>query len=296
MMRVSGYPKKAMYTMFIGAGFNVVLTPIFIFVLGLGIRGTAISTVISMCIGMLFVMHHFVQPNSLIRLKKKYIRFDWAIIAAIVTIGLSPFLMQVASTFVAVLMNAKLLKYGGDLAVGAFSIYNSIAMLIVMVVIGLNQGMQPVIGYNYGAQDYVRVRATLYYGLKVATVITSIGFLMGMFLPKVFANIFTADPYLLGITERGIRIATLAFPVIGFQIVVSNYFQSIGQAKKSIILSLSRQILFLIPALWILPEFFALDGVWAAGPISDVISGVLSACFLAHQIRILNGLIDKPEL
>jgi Na+-driven multidrug efflux pump len=281
--------------MFIGAGCNVILTPLFIFVLGMGIRGTAISTVISMFIGMMFVMRHFVQEKSLIRLKKKYIRFDWAIILAIVSIGLSPFLMQVAATFVAILMNTQLMKYGGDLAVGAFSIYNSIAMLIVMVAIGLNQGMQPIIGYNYGAQDYARVKATLYYGLKIATIITSICFLMGIFLPKMFASVFTTDPHLLDITERGIRIAMLAFPIIGFQIVVANYFQSIGQAKKSIILSLTRQILFLIPALWILPKFFGLEGVWAAHPVSDAISAVVSACFLIYQTRMLNRLIAAND-
>jgi len=295
MMRSSGYPKKAMYTMFIGAGCNVILTPIFIFGLGMGIRGAAVSTVISMFIGMVFVMRHFVQSDSLIRLKKKNIRFDWAIIVAIVSIGLSPFLMQVATTFVAVLTNTQLMRYGGELAIGAFGIYNSIAMLIIMVVIGLNQGMQPIIGYNYGAQNYDRVKETFYYGLKVATVITSVGFLMGVFLPQTLAAAFTTDPYLLDITERGIRIAMLAFPIIGFQIVVSNYFQSIGQASKSVILSLTRQILFLIPALWLLPRFFGLDGVWAAAPVSDVVSAVVSVCFLVHLTRGLNGLIKKSN-
>ena len=293
MMRVSGYPKKAMYTMFIGAGCNVVLTPIFIFVLGMGIRGTAISTVISMCIGTIFVMRHFVQPDSLIRLKKRHIRLDLAIITAIVSIGFSPFLMQVAGTFVAALMNTQLMRYGEDLAVGAFSIYNSLSMLIVMVAIGLNQGMQPIIGYNYGAKNYGRVKETLYYGLKVATVVTSIGWGIGMFMPQLFASAFTSDPQTLALAERGIRIATVAFPVIGFQIVVSSYFQSIGQAKKSIILSLTRQILFLIPALLILPRFLGLDGVWVANPVSDVISAVVAGGFLVHLTRELNGLIGE---
>ena len=295
MMRASGYPKKAMYTIFIGSGCNVILTPIFIFGLGMGIRGAAVSTVISMFIGMLFVMRHFVQPNSLIRLKKKNIRFNWVIIVAIVSIGLSPFLMQVAATFVAVLMNTQLMRFGGEVAVGAFGIYFSMAMLIVMVVIGLNQGTQPIIGYNYGAQNYDRVKQTFYYGLKVATVVTSVGFLIGMFLPQVLASAFTTDPYLLEMAVRNIRIATLAFPLIGFQIVVANYFQSIGQAQKSIILSLSRQILFLIPALWILPRFWGLEGVWAAGPVSDAVSAIVSVCFLVHLTRGLNRLIESKR-
>lgn len=288
MMRASGYPKKAMYTMFIGAACNLILDPLFIFGLNMGIRGAAIATVISMFIGMLFVMHHFTRPNSDIRLKKEYIRFNGQIIMAIVSIGLSPFLMQVAATAVSVLMNTSLLKYGGDLAVGAFSIYNSMAMLVIMVVIGLNQGMQPIIGYNYGAQNYSRVKSTLFYGLKVATVVTSIGFLFGMFFPRWFAAAFTSDAQLLDIAERGIRLATLSYPIVGFQIVVSNYFQSIGQAKKSIILSLSRQVLFLIPAIWILPRFFELDGVWIANPVSDALSAILSFCFFIYQSRALN--------
>ena len=287
MMRSSGDPKKAMYTMFIGAGCNVILTPIFIFGLGMGIRGAAVSTVISMFIGMVFVMRHFIHPNSTIRLRKKNIRFDWAIIMAIVSIGLSPFLMQGATTFVAVLMNTQLMQYGGEIAVAAFGIYNSMAMLIIMVAVGLNQGMQPIIGYNYGAQNYDRVKQTFYYGLRVATVITSIGFLMGMFLPRALANAFTSDPELIDMSVRGIRLAMIAFPIIGFQIVVSNYFQSIGQAANAVVLSLSRQILFLIPALWILPRVLGLDGVWVAGPVSDVVSAMISIGFLIHLTRAL---------
>jgi putative MATE family efflux protein len=296
MMRVSGYPKKAMYTMFIGAVCNVILTPLFIFGFGMGIRGTAVSTVIAMFVGLIFVMYHFVQPDSLIRLKMKYIRFNWTIIIAIVSIGLSPFLMQAAATLVAILMNTQLMKYGDELAVGAFSIYNSLAMVVVMVAVGLNQGMQPIIGYNYGAKKYDRVKATLFYGMKMATIITSIGFILGMFLPQFLAYLFTTDPHLIGITERGTRIAMLAFPVIGFQIVASSYFQSIGQAKKSIILTLIRQILFLIPALWILPNFFGLDGVWVANPVSDFVAAMVSIGFLIHQSKALNKLIDESKL
>lgn len=285
MMRSSGYPKKAMYTMLIGAVLNVGLDPIFIFGFNMGIRGAAIATVVSMFVGMLFVMSHFIRSDSLIRLKKENIRFNKSIIIAIMSIGLSPFSMQVAASAVAVFMNTSLQKYGGDLAVGAFGIYNSMAMLVVLLVIGLNQGMQPIIGYNYGAQNYPRVKATLSYGLKVATIITSLGFLLGMFFPRIFAGAFTSDNQLLDIAERGIRIATLSYPIVGFQIVVSNFFQSIGKAQKSIILSLSRQVLFLIPAIWILPRFFELDGVWAANPVSDFIAAMLSLCFFIRQSR-----------
>lgn len=294
-MRSSGYPKKAMYTMLIGAVLNIALDPLFIFGFNMGIRGAAIATVVSMFVGMLFVMMHFTRSDSVIRLRAENIRFNLPIIIAIMSIGLSPFSMQVAASAVSVLMNTSLQKYGGDLAVGAFGIYNSMAMLVVMLVIGFNQGTQPIIGYNYGARNYHRVKATLNYGLKAATIITSIGFLLGMFFPRIFAAAFTSDEQLLNIAERGIRIATLSYPIVGFQIVVSNFFQSIGQAQKSIILSLSRQVLFLIPAIWILPQFFDLDGVWAANPVSDFFAAMLSLGFLMHQSRVFNRL-DKEGM
>lgn len=285
MMRASGYPKKAMYTMLIGAILNVVLDPIFIFALNMGIRGAAIATVISMFVGLLFVMEHFTNKKSDLRLKREHLRFNKSIVLAILSIGLSPFLMQIAASAVAVLMNTSLMRYGGDLAVGAFGIYNSVGMIIIMVVIGLNQGMQPIVGYNYGARNYGRVKSTLNYGIKVATIITSVGFVLGMFFPDLFAKAFTSDVQLMAIAENGIRIAFISYPIIGFQIVISNFFQSIGKAQKSIILSLSRQVLFLIPALLILPPIFGLNGVWAAMPVSDVVSVLLALHFYMRQTK-----------
>lgn len=298
MMRASGYPKKAMYTMLIGAILNMILDPIFIFVFKMGIAGVAWATVISMFVGMVFVMYHFYQPESTIRLKKEYIRLDKRIIIAIVSIGMSPFLMQVAASGVAVLLNNALLRHGGDLAVGAFGILNSMFMIIVMIVIGLNQGTQPIIGYNYGAQLFGRVQETFSYTLKIATIITSIGFGIGMFFPRLFASAFTHDVALLDIAENGIRLSMMSFPIVGFQIVASSFFQSIGKAKKSIIQSLSRQIIFLVPSLLILPNLFGLNGVWISMPISDFLSALLSLYLLVGQMRIMrrmqeNALISK---
>ncbi len=269
MMRASGYPRKAMITMMIGAVLNLILDPIFIYVFNMGIAGVAFATVISMFIGMLFVMHHFVQKNSLIQLKFSNIRLNKDIILAIISIGLSPFSMQVAASAVAVLLNTSLMKYGGDLAIGAFGILNSMLMLIVMLVVGLNQGIQPIIGYNYGAKKHGRVRETFYYSIRVATIITSVGFVIGVFFPRLFANAFTTDSVLLDIAENGIRIATVSLPLVGFQIVASGFFQSIGRAKESIIQSLSRQLLFLAPLLLIIPRIFGLNGVWLSMPVSD---------------------------
>lgn len=287
MMRASGYPKKAMYTMLIGAVLNIILDPIFIFVFKMGIKGVAWATVISMFVGMVFVMHHFYQPESIIRLKRENIRLNKSIIIAIVSIGMSPFLMQVAASGVAVLLNSSLLKHGGDLAVGAFGILNSMVLIVVMIVVGLNQGTQPIIGYNYGAQRFARVQQTFMYTLKIATLMTTLGFIIGMFFPRAFASAFTHDKNLLDITEYGIRLSIISFPVVGFQIVASSFFQSIGKAKKAIIQSLSRQIIFLVPALLILPELFGLTGVWISMPIADFLSALLSLYLLIGQIKII---------
>ena len=295
MMRASGYPQKAMYTMLIGAFLNIILDPIFIFVFDMGIAGVAWATVISMFLGMLFVMYHFTRKTTTLRLRKKNIRFEKDILIAIVSIGLSPFFMQVAASGVAVLMNTSLKNYGGDLAIGAYGILLSLFMLITMFVIGLNQGLQPIIGFNYGAQIYDRVKAAFYYGIKIATIVTTIGFAFGIFFPRLFAQAFTSDPQLLDLAENAMRISIVAFPLVGFQVVISGYFQSIGQAKKSIILSLSRQLIFLIPSIIILPRMFGLDGVWAATPVSDFLASLLALTFFIRQRNILNELISKQR-
>lgn len=285
MMRSSGYPTKAMTTMLIGAVLNVILSPLFLFVFNLGIRGVAWATVISMFIGMLFVMHHFTRRSSVIRLRWKNIRLNCPIILSIISIGLSPFSMQVAASGVALLMNTSLLRYGGDLAVGAYGIVNSILMLILMVVLGLNQGTQPIIGYNYGAGNYRRVRETLFYALKMATIFTTVGFLIGQFFPQLLTSAFTSDEELLEISGTGLRLAMLALPLVGFQIVSSNFFQSIGFATKSIVQSLSRQLIFLVPGILLLPRIWGLKGLWIAIPVSDTLSALLSLYLLVIQLR-----------
>ena len=296
MMRASGYPKKAMITMLIGALLNIILDPVFIFVFDLGIAGVAWATVISMFVGMLFVMHHFVQDSSLIRLRKENIRLNKNIVFAIVSIGLSPFFMQVAASGVAVLLNTSLLKHGGDLAVGAYGILNSMLLIIIMTVVGLNQGTQPIIGYNYGAGNFLRVKDTFFYTVKVATIITSAGFIIGMFFPRQFASAFTGDQELLEIAENGIRLSLIAFPLVGFQVVAGNFFQSIGQAKKAIIQSLSRQIIFLVPGLLIFPALLGLNGVWIAMPVSDFLASLLSLYLLVGQIRIIRNMQKNQPL
>lgn len=288
MMRSSGYPKKAMITMLIGAVFNIILTPIFLYVFDLGIKGVAWATVISMFIGMLFVMAHFTHRNSLLRLRWKYVRLHKKIVLSILSIGISPFSMQVAASCVAVLLNTSLHRNGGDLAVGAYGIINTIVMTFVMLIMGLNQGTQPIIGYNYGAGNYARVKETLFYSLKIATLITTTTFIFGQFFPRLFASAFTNDAELIAITERGLRFTIAAFPLVGIQIVASSFFQSLGYATKSIIQSLSRQLIFLVPSIIIFPRLWGLDGIWIGMPIADTLAAILSIYLLIIQLRILN--------
>lgn len=285
MMRASGYPKKAMVTMMIGAVANIVLDPIFIFGLDMGIRGAAIATVISMALSAAFVMNHFLRKESLIRFRARYLRLEPAIVWNILTIGVSPFSMQLAGSLVNVVLNHSLQKYGGDLAIGANGIVTSVAMLLVMLILGIVQGMQPIVGYNYGAGLHKRALDTLWLVIKVSTAITGVGFLCSLLIPDVIVKAFTGDAELIGISANGLRLCLLAFLVVGSQISISQFFQSIGVAWKAIFLSLSRQCLFLIPAILLLPPFYGLDGVWLASPLSDLLAALTAWIFLARHVK-----------
>jgi len=206
-------------------------------------------------------------------------------VMSIINIGLSPFSMQLATCFIIILVNTTLIHYGGDLAIGAFGIINSVNTLVVMFIIGLNQGTQPIIGYNFGAKQYGRMFRTLKYAVVVATGLSTIGFVIGTFIPSVMASMFTRDVELQSIATKALRISVTMFPIIGIQIVITNFFQSIGKAKISILLSLTRQFLFLVPCLLLLPPIFGLTGVWSAMPVSDGFSSVISIAFIFYYIR-----------
>jgi len=295
IMRASGYPKKAMYTMIICAVINAILAPIFIFGFHWGIQGAAWATNISYLVGTIWVLQHFMQSKSDLRFYRKNFKFEKAIVRSIISIGMSPFSMQLATCFVVILVNTTLIHYGGDLAIGAYGIINSINTLIVMVIIGLNQGTQPIIGFNFGAKKYDRMFKTLKYSILIATVITSFGFIVGTFLPSVMASLFTRDLALQAIAAKALRISVTLFPVIGFMIVVTNFFQSIGKAKISIFLSLTRQFLFLIPSLLILPPLFGLNGAWAAMPVSDGLATIVSAITIFFFVRKFKRNINPLE-
>ncbi|MBD8387960.1 MATE family efflux transporter [Dysgonomonas sp. BGC7] len=285
MMRASGYPAKAMYTMLIGVIANIIIAPIFIFVLKWGIKGAAIATIISMFIGLCFVMYHFMNANSMLRLRRKNIGLDPKIVWAVTSIGMSPFFIQVASSIVVFFINYKLRTYGGNIAIEAFAIANTLIMIIIMIMVGLTQGMQPIVGYNYGAKRITRVKETLNYTIKVGIIIGCVGLAIGLLLPEIVVKPFNPSPPLAAESAKALRIVTLMLPLVGFQIVVTNFFQCIGMAGKSIFLSLTRQFLILLPALFILPQYFELNGVWASIPVADFLATLLTAMMFIWQIK-----------
>lgn len=289
VMRATGYPKKAMVTMLIGAVLNTILDPIFIFWLDMGIKGAAYATVISMAASAVFVMYHFVSKDSMLRFQAKYFKLDMQVVGHIITIGIAPFAMQIAGSLVNVVMNHSLQTYGGDLALGANGIISSVGMLLVMLIMGIAQGMQPIVGFNYGAGHHDRVMQTLRLVIITATCIMGIGWMCSLLLPEFIVKGFTTDPELVAIAANGLRINLSLFIVVGSQIAISQFFQSIGVAWKAIFLSLSRQFVYLIPAIIFLPPFFGLNGVWLSGPISDGLAAITAWLFLYNHVRKLKN-------
>ena len=281
-------PKIAMSTMLIGAIINIVLDPIFIFVLGLGIQGAAYATVISQFVAGCWVIYYFTKSSkSTIKLNKKDMMLDGEIIKRILMIGLAPFCMQVAGSIVQVIANNALMTYGGDLAIGAMAVITSVCTIFIMPIFGLNQGAQPIIGYNYGAKKYDRVKKTYLYGLIACTAVLLLSWIFIVMLPEKAIGMFNNDPMLTDIAVNGIRVYLFVLPLIGVQMTASNYYQAIGKPKKSMLLGLSRQVLMLIPAFLILPKFMGLEGVWLAGPIADGIAVILSGIIIIREMRTL---------
>ncbi|MDB2094456.1 MATE family efflux transporter [Clostridium paraputrificum] len=292
-IRSDGSPKVAMLSMLIGAGTNIILDPIFIFVFGMGVRGAAIATVISQVVSTIWILYYFTKGKSNLKIKREYLSLDKAIVLSIFSIGVSPFSMQIAQSVVQVLANNALKTYGGDLAIGAMTIINSVAMIFMMPIFGLNQGSQPIIGYNYGAEKYKRVKQAVKSATIVATIIVSIGWIITQTAPYLLISIFNRDEQLVGIASTGMRIFLLMLPVVGAQVISSNYFQSIGKAKISMFLSLLRQVILLIPCLIILPKIFGLTGVWLAGAVADGLSSLITLIIFFMSVRKLK---DKEEI
>jgi len=286
LLRASGSPKKAMMATIYSVMINLVLNPLFIFGFKWGIRGSASATVISQIIVLGWQIRLFSDKNYFIHLKKGIYKLKKKIVIDSLSIGLAPFLLNAAATLIVILINQQLLKHGEDLAVSAYGIVNRIATFFVMVGIGLNQGMQPIAGYNYGAKLYPRVIAVLKKTVLFATIVMTAGFIIVELFPRQVASIFTEENHLIDIAVPGLRWVFAVYPLVGFQMVSSSFFQSIGKPNKAIILSMVRQVLLLIPFLLILPNRWGVTGVWASMSISDFLSVILAAVLITIELKI----------
>lgn len=292
LIRSEGNAKIAMYSMLISAGTNIVLDPILIFWFNMGVAGAAWATIISQFILCIWVIRHFMSSSSVIKLRKENFKLNGQIILYIITIGFAPFSMQIAGSFVQGLYNIQLIKYSNDIAIAAMGIINSVAMLIVMTIVAINMAAQPIYGFNYGANNFKRVKDTLIICMKAATGIAIVGWLIIQLFPEMIILAFnSSNDELLKVGTQGLRTFLIALPIIGFQVIVGNYFQSIGKAGTSILLTLMRQVILLIPILFILPNYLGLTGVWFASPIADVGSALIAGYFIIRELKRLNGKI-----
>ncbi|MCQ2334250.1 MAG: MATE family efflux transporter [Paludibacteraceae bacterium] len=303
VLRSAGHPYMAMSTTIFAVLLNIVLDPIFIFALDMGVRGAALATVLSQCAAVLWQIVVFNRPHEVLHFQRSMWHFDWPIVRDIFSIGLSPFLMHMAQCLVIVLLNNQLMRFGGDMAIAAYGVINRMIFVFCMVVFGLNQGMQPIAGYNYGARQYDRMMRVFKLTAYAATAITTLVFLVGELCPGLMVQIFTHDAELIALSVQAMRIVVCVFFCVGFQMVTGNFFTSIGMAKKAIFLSLSRQVLCLVPLIWFLPSImvhgapWGLNGVWWCMPISDALSAFLAAWLLMRQLRIFNQLhLDQQQL
>ena len=294
MIRATGNPKLAMGLTLFTVISNAILDPIFIFGLGLGVRGAAIATVLCQTMSLVYSLIYFSSGKNVIHFGKRIFGFSAKIARTSMGIGLGPFLMNTAACLVSMFINQQLRHYGGDLAIGAYGIINRISFLFIMVIMGINQGMQPIASYNYGAGKGKRVKEVYWLSVKCATIVSISAFLVFELIPGPAASLFTNDPELKGLAVHGMRLMNIMFPIIGFQIISTNLFQCLGMVKKSVFLSLSRQLIFLLPALYLLPLAFGIEGVWLSYPASDVLAFTCTVILVMRLIRQLDS-IENPE-
>jgi putative MATE family efflux protein len=285
VVRASGYPQRAMLATLSAVCINGVFNAIFIFGMDMGIRGAALGTICAQFLALLIILRHFFNPKSFIHFQKGMFNVRIRVILSMLAIGLSPFLMNVCSCLVVMLVNTGLKKYGGDMYIGAYGIVNRIVFLFIMTVMGFNQGMQPIVGYNYGAQQLERMLKALKYTIFCGISVTTLGFITCQFFPTTIIRFFTTDIELIGLAEHGMKIMSIMLPVVGFQMVSTTFFQSIGMASKSIFLSLTRQLIFLVPCLFILPTMWGTDGIWGSFPIADALATLTTGFMLGWQLR-----------
>lgn len=296
VMRASGYPAKAMYTNMIGAVLNSILAPLFLFGFHWGIRGAAIATDISMLVTATWVMSHFFNKNNTLHFARGSFKFNWPIIRGVLYIGMAPFIINVAGSGINAIINNTLVDYGGDNAVAAVVVFNRYVTVFVFIIIGICQGMQPIVGYNYGSGRYRRLFRTFWLAAGTAVCISTLGTLLGVFNPRPIAAMFMQDEEQIQCAINCLHITLMSFWIVGFQIVSTNFFQALGMAGKAVFLSLTRQIIFMIPLLFILPPVMGLDGVWTAFPISDMAASVTAAILLWVQMRHITHEAEKKRV
>ena len=298
MLRSAGHPRFSMTATIVAVTINIILDPIFIFGLDMGVRGAALATVISQAVAVVWQLTKFLDRNELVRFHRGIWRLDRGITRRALAIGMSPFLYNIAHCIVVIIINNQLKRFGGDMAIASYGVINRLTFVFAMMVMGLNQGMQPIAGFNYGAKQYQRMLRSFYLTCLYATGVMAVVFILGECFPRLVTQMFTHDPELLSLTIRPMRIICSTMLIIGFQMVTGNLFTSIGMAGKAIFLSLTRQVLYLIPLTIWLPMLFVdpVDGVWWAIPISDTLSALTAALMLWHQISRFHRLISQQPI
>lgn len=295
VLRAVSKPREAMIATILSVGLNIIFDFVFIYWWRWGIRGAALGTVVAQSIALAWQMRFFADKRQLLHLKRGIYRLKGSLVKLILSIGVSPFLMNATACIIVIFMNNQLVRYGGDLSVGAYGVANALAMVFMMFVMGLNQGMQPIAGYNYGSQQFDRLRRVVDISIIAGVCIMTVGWLVAMFLPHAVARLFTSDPQLTRLSVKAIRINMLMFPLVGAQMVITTFFQCIGKVKISIFLSLSRQLIILLPLLLLLPLFFGIDGVWYSLPSSDFLAAVIAAVTMMLFTRKLNKEIQLTQ-
>ncbi|MFW5479772.1 MAG: MATE family efflux transporter [Prevotella sp.] len=287
VLRAASKPRQAMNATIFTVVVNTILDPIFIYPwgLGLGISGAAYATILAQVLALCYQLRLLSDKRELIHFRRGTYRLHSQIVKSIISIGISPFSMNVCSCIIVIFINNQLVHYGGDLSVGAYGISNKILFIFVMFVIGLNQGMQPIAGYNYGAQKFDRLMHVVKLTMLSATAVMTVGWCLAIFMPRLCVRLFTTDATLINLSANALRIMCCMFPIVGYQMVVTNFFQCIGKVKVSIFLSLSRQLIFLLPMLWLLPHLFQLNGVWFSMPASDLLASLVTAWIMARYMR-----------
>jgi putative MATE family efflux protein len=285
ILRSAGFPNMSMYATLLSVVINCILNPIFIFTLGWGIKGAAWATILSQTISLAFQMKHFYNRKNVIHFSKTIYKLQKELVNKIFSVGMSPFLMNLCACLIVILINRGMSEHGGDISVGAYGIINRISFLFLMIVMGFNQGMQPIAGYNYGAMKYARVTEVTKLTIICGVGVTTFGFLVCEIFPDTMVKLFTTRQELITESVYGMRLVFCVFPLVGFQMVASNFFMSVGMSRKAIFLSMTRQVLFLIPCLLILPRFWGTFGIWTSIPISDFIATVVTAIVLIGQFQ-----------